>query len=146
MRKKRDSNDFSMYGYWFQGWAGLSISKTADRLRFTENGPEKKKKRKYPVSSSSLGKNALLMPEVRGYWSDYFELTGRQQQLKQPLTRTKVFRSIYLNAQTLRLEVCIIPQQKTTCRAKMLPNLMSFDFFCEIHMVASEFGVRKIKT
>jgi len=32
-------------------------------LGFTEDGL---KKRKYPVSSSSLGENALLMPEVRG--------------------------------------------------------------------------------
>jgi len=33
--------------------AGLSISETADLLGFTENGP---KKRKYPVSSSSVAK------------------------------------------------------------------------------------------
>ncbi len=32
------------------------------------------KKRKYPVSSSCLGKNALLMPDVRGEWPDSFKL------------------------------------------------------------------------
>lgn len=32
-------------------------------LGFTENNPKKKK---YPVSCSSLGENALLMLEVRG--------------------------------------------------------------------------------
>jgi hypothetical protein len=45
-------------------------------LGFTENGP---KKRKYPVSGSSVGANALLMPEVRGEWPDWFELIERQQ-------------------------------------------------------------------
>ncbi len=51
--------------------AGLSISKTADLLgisrttisRFTENGS---KKRKYPVSSSCVDENALLMSEENG--------------------------------------------------------------------------------
>ncbi len=54
-------------------WAALSISETADllgfsratisRVAYTENGP---KKRKYPVSCSSLGENALSMPEENG--------------------------------------------------------------------------------
>jgi len=44
-------------------------------LGFTENGP---KKRKYPVSGNSVGKNALLMPEVRGRWQDGFEQIERQ--------------------------------------------------------------------
>lgn len=51
--------------------AGLSISGTDNllgnhkqsSLGFTEKGP---KKRIHPVSISSLGENALLMPEVRG--------------------------------------------------------------------------------
>jgi len=42
---------------------------TQPSLGFTENGP---KKRKYAVSGSIVGENALLMPEVRGEWSDWF--------------------------------------------------------------------------
>jgi len=42
-------------------------------LGFTENVH---KKRKYPVRGSSVGKNALLMPEVSGEWPDWFELIG----------------------------------------------------------------------
>lgn len=50
-------------------WAGLSISETVD---------EKKKKKsvgftgneKICVSCSSVNKNDLLIPEVRGEWSD----------------------------------------------------------------------------
>ena len=64
--------------------AGLSISETADLLGFsrttisrvTENGP---KKRKFPVSGTSLGENALLKPEVRGEWPDWFKMIERQQ-------------------------------------------------------------------
>ncbi len=64
--------------------AGLSISETVNLLgfscttisKFTENG---QKKRKYPVKGSFVGKNALLMPEVRGEWPDRFEPTERQQ-------------------------------------------------------------------
>ncbi len=63
--------------------AGRSILKTADLLGFshttisrvTENGP---KKRKYPVSSSCVNKNTLLISEVRGEWADWFEMTERQ--------------------------------------------------------------------
>jgi len=58
--------------------AGLSIPESPDLLGFsrTDNG---QKKRKYPVSSSPVGKNALLKPEVRGEWPDWFELIERQQ-------------------------------------------------------------------
>ncbi len=44
-----------------------------------KNGP---KDTKYPVSGSSVGENALLMPEVRGEWPDLFELIEKQQYLK----------------------------------------------------------------
>ncbi len=40
-------------------------------LGFTENGP---KERKYPVSGSCVDKNALLMSEVRGEWTDWLEM------------------------------------------------------------------------
>ncbi len=46
---------------------------TQPSLGFTENGP---KKRKYPVSSSCVDENALLMSEVRGKWADWLEITG----------------------------------------------------------------------
>jgi len=46
-------------------------------LRFTKNG---QKKIIYPVSSSSVGKNTLLMSEDRG--DSWFKLIERQQQLK----------------------------------------------------------------
>ncbi len=45
-------------------------------LEFTENGT---KKRKYAVIGSSVGDNALLMPEVRGDWPDWFGLIEKQQ-------------------------------------------------------------------
>ncbi len=88
MGKKGDLSDFKRgMDVWCQT-AGLSISKTADLLAFsqaqpslgfTENGP---KKRKYPVSGSCVVENALLMSEVRGEWADWLEMIERQQQLK----------------------------------------------------------------
>ena len=64
--------------------AGLSISETADLLGFsrttisrvTDNGP---KKRKYPVSSTLLGENDFLMPEVKDEWPDWFKMIERQE-------------------------------------------------------------------
>ena len=83
MGKKGDLSDFERGMVVGARRAGLSISGTADLLGFScttisrvENGP---KKRKYPVSGSSVGENALLMPEVRGEWPDWFELIERQQ-------------------------------------------------------------------
>ena len=43
-------------------------------LGFTEKGP---KNRKYPVSSSCVVENALLMSEVRREWADWFEMIER---------------------------------------------------------------------
>ena len=60
---------------------GLSISETAVFLGFShttvfkKNGVEKKCKN--PVSSSSVGKNTLLMRQVRGEWPGWFKLTGQ---------------------------------------------------------------------
>ena len=70
MGKKGDLRDFERGLVVGARRAGLSISEAADLLGFlpttifrvTENGPKKKK---YPESSTSLGENALLMPEVR---------------------------------------------------------------------------------
>ncbi|XP_073782825.1 uncharacterized protein si:rp71-77l1.2 isoform X1 [Danio rerio] len=59
------------------GIAALIFSVSALPSRgFTKNG---RKKRKYPVSDSSVGTNALLMPELRGEWPDWFQLIERQQ-------------------------------------------------------------------
>ena len=66
---------------WHGCWCQMGWSETADLLGFspqpslglTENGP---KKRKYPVSCSSVGTDALLM--VRGEWPDWLELIERQ--------------------------------------------------------------------
>ena len=79
MEKKGDLNDFERGMVVGARWAGLNISETAHQLGFspqpslgfTENGL---KKRKYPVSSSSVGANVLLMPEVRGEWTDWFRV------------------------------------------------------------------------
>ncbi len=67
--------------------ARLSISKTADLLRFsrttismfTEFAEKGQKKRKYPVSGNCLDENALLMSEVSGEWADWLEMIERQQ-------------------------------------------------------------------
>ena len=40
---------------------------------------EKSKKRNYAVSGRSLGRNVLLMPEVRGGWPDWFDTKQRQK-------------------------------------------------------------------
>ncbi len=48
---------------------------TQPSLWFTENGP---KKRKYPVSGSSVDENALIS-EVRGECADWLEMIERQQ-------------------------------------------------------------------
>jgi len=66
MGKKGDVSDFERGMVVGATRAGLIMSETADLLRFsrttisgfTENGP---KKRKYPVSSSCVDENALLM-------------------------------------------------------------------------------------
>ncbi|MDF4259779.1 hypothetical protein P3388_25940 [Vibrio parahaemolyticus] len=82
MRKKGDLSDFERGMVVGARRAGLSIYwdfHTQPSLGFTEDGPKKKK---YPVSSSSLGENALLMPEVRGEWPDWFKMIERQQEVK----------------------------------------------------------------
>ncbi len=78
MRKKGDLSDCEHGMVVGARRAGLSISETADLWGFscTTNGP---KKRKHPVSGSSLGENALLMPEVRGEWPGWFKMIERQQ-------------------------------------------------------------------
>ncbi len=45
-------------------------------LGFTENGSKKKK---YPVSSSCVDENALMMWEVRGEWAVWLEMIETQQ-------------------------------------------------------------------
>lgn len=52
---------------------GLSISDSADLLGFFCS---------LQILSSFLGKNAFLMPEIKGEWSDYFKLVGKPKYLK----------------------------------------------------------------
>jgi len=80
MGKKGDFSDFERGLVVGERRVGLSISETADLLGFshttisTEDSPKK-----YPLSGSSKGEKALLMPEVRGEWPDWFKLIERQQ-------------------------------------------------------------------
>lgn len=60
MGKKCDFSDFE-HG---------TVQKLLICWEFTENGPI----RKCPMSRSSLRENDLLIPEVRGEWTDRFEL------------------------------------------------------------------------
>lgn len=70
-------------------WAGLSIFETANLLGFsqttvsrvfTQTGEKNKQtKRKHPVSSSSMDRNASVMIEVTGERPDWCELTERLQ-------------------------------------------------------------------
>ncbi len=82
MGKKGDLSDFEHIMIIGARRAGLSISKTADTgifhiqpsLGFTENGQTK---RKYPVSSSCVYGNVLLMSEFRGEWADWLEMKDK---------------------------------------------------------------------
>ena len=66
---------------------GLSISETADllafshthfqSLEFAENVKKCEKQKENRESSSSVGRNALLMREVREEGPDWSKLTGR---------------------------------------------------------------------
>ncbi len=84
MGKKGDLSDFERGMVVDARRDGLSISKTAVLLVFSHTTisrvyREWSKKRKYPVSSSCVDKNALLMTEVRGEWADWLEMIERQQ-------------------------------------------------------------------
>ena len=83
MRKKCDPSDFDHGRIIGAGQGGLSSSENADllgfshqSLEFAENGVKNKK---HPVSSSSVGKNYLLMREVRGERPDLLKVTGMWQ-------------------------------------------------------------------
>ncbi len=84
MGKKGDLSDFE-YGMVVSARrTGLSISKTADLLRFSQTTisrvyREWSKKRKYPVSGGCVDERDLLMSEVRGKWADWLEMIERQQ-------------------------------------------------------------------
>ena len=49
---------------------------TQQSLEFTQNGVKNKT---HPLRCSSANRNALLMREVSGEWSDWFKRTGRPQ-------------------------------------------------------------------
>ena len=78
MRKKCDLSNFDRGMIVGARQGGLSISETADLLGFswdsrrsTENDAEKK----HPVRNSSVGRNALLIREVRAEGPDWSKLT-----------------------------------------------------------------------
>ncbi len=84
MGKKGDLSDFEHGMFVGDKRAALSISKTADLLRFSRTTisrvyREWSEKRKYPVSGSCVDENALLMSEVRGEWTGWLEMIERQQ-------------------------------------------------------------------
>ncbi len=71
MGKKVDLSDFERGMVVGARRAGLSISTTADLLRFSRTTTSRvyrhvPKKRKYPVSGSCVDENALLMSEENG--------------------------------------------------------------------------------
>ena len=84
MGKKCDLSDFDRGMIVAARQGGLSISETADLLGFSHTTVSrvcrewcKKKQKRHPVSSSSAGRNVLLMREVRGEGPDWSKLTGR---------------------------------------------------------------------
>lgn len=74
MGNKGDS-EFSMAGAKRPGLSIFETFPTQPSLDFTGSSP---KNRKYSVCSRSLGKNALLMPKVRGEQPDCFKLMRRK--------------------------------------------------------------------
>ncbi len=71
MGKKGDLSDFEREMVVGARRAGLSISKTADLLRFSRTTISRVyrewfEKEKYPVSDSCMDENALLMSEENG--------------------------------------------------------------------------------
>ena len=83
MGKKCDLSDFDRGMIVGARQGGLSISETADLLGFSCTTVSRslqrmvRKTKKHPVSSSSAGRNALLMREVRGEGPDWSKLTGK---------------------------------------------------------------------
>lgn len=107
-------------------WDGLSISETLQRM-------DQQKKRKYPVSGTSLGECALLMPEVRGEWLDCFRLIGRQV----PLPPAKNRR--------LRLRFAQVQQSWAIEGWRNVAWSDQSQFCCVIPTVWSEFGTNNLK-
>ena len=76
--KKCDPNDFDLGIIVGARQGGLNISETAGLTTVSRDLQRMvRKTKKHPVSSSSVGRNVLLMREVRGEGPDWSKLTGR---------------------------------------------------------------------
>ncbi len=85
MGKKGDLSDFEHGMFVGVRWAGLSISKTADLLRFSHTTisrvyREWSEKEKISSKWQLWGRKRLV--DVRGEWADWLEMIERQQYLK----------------------------------------------------------------
>ncbi len=85
MGKKGDLSDFERGMFVGVRWAGLSISKTADLLRFSHTTisrvyREWSEKEKISSEWQLCGRKRLV--DVRREWADWLEMIERQQYLK----------------------------------------------------------------
>ncbi len=135
--------------------AGLSISKTANLLVFSHTTISRVYRK---WSKKEKMKNALLMSEVRGEWADWLEMIERQQNTISECTTRRTLKQMGHNSRKphrvpllsaknrkRRLQFTQAHQNWTIEDWKTLPGLMNPDFCCDIQMVGSEFGVKKMK-
>ncbi len=173
MGRKGDLSDFEHGMVVGARQAGLSISKTADLLRFVNTTisrvyREWSEKEKISSERQLCGWKCLV--DVRGEWADWLDdrkatvtqITTRYNQcmqntISERTTRRTLKQMGYSSrrphrVQLLsdqnrkrRLQFTLAHQNWTIEDWKTLPGLMSLDFCCDIKMVGSEFGVKNMK-